>query len=153
MKTNPENFKNWRLPVALPSAFALPKEFRESLPDEVQEWLASVEKRIDGMTLERIENEAEELVEEVLDKKDGFVAVMLYQLGRRLFYTRCQQIVELMFSEELVEFGVDLLWSQTTNDLPGSAVTTAVVNGEGINTECIRRLKSVGFALGGSSLM
>jgi hypothetical protein len=51
MKTIPE----------LPPAFALPQEYRQSLPAEVQEWIASVERRIDGLTLRRIEKEAEEL--------------------------------------------------------------------------------------------
>jgi hypothetical protein len=147
MKTNPENFKNWRLPVELPSAFALPKEFRESLPDEVQEWLASVEKRIDGMTLETIENEANELVEEELDQKDSVVAFALYQLGRRLFYARMQQIVEIMFPEEGIEIGIDLLWPQNRETLPGGAVSEAVMNGEGINTRCLKYLKEVGFAV------
>jgi hypothetical protein len=39
MKTNAES---WTLPAELPAAFALPKEFRESLPEDVQQWLASV---------------------------------------------------------------------------------------------------------------
>jgi hypothetical protein len=147
MKTNPENPQGWPLPAELPPAFELSQQFRESLPDEVQQWLASVEKRIDGMTLERIDNEAEELVEEELDQKDTCLHFALYQLGRRLFYTRCQQIVELMFPQEGIEFGVDLLWPQDKETLPGGAVSDAVMNGEGINTRCLKYLKEVGFAV------
>jgi hypothetical protein len=141
MKTNPENFQDWTLPVEIPSAFALPEQFRQSLPAEVQEWLASVEKRIDGMTLGRIEDEAEDLVE-----KDCR-GLVLYQLGRRLFYTRMQQIVDIMFPEEGVEIGADLLWTQNKDTLPGGAVSDAVVNGDGINTGCLKELKEAGFSV------
>jgi hypothetical protein len=151
MENNPEN---WTIPAELPAAFELPQPFRQSLPNEVQEWLDSVEKRIDGLTLQRIEEEANRLYDAVgpnvteggLDDDD------LYRFGRRLFYVRMQQIVELMFPGQGVEVGVDLLWSQTTNDLPGSAVTTAVVNGEDLNTGCLKQLKAAGFSVGGSWL-
>jgi hypothetical protein len=147
MKTIPE----------LPPAFEIPQPFRESLPDEVQQWLASVERRIDGMTLDRIEEEADRLVGHLdnpgeIPQEDWDDAEKLYRLGRRLFYVRCQQIVELMFPGQGIEIGADLLWSQTTNDLPGSAVTTAVVNGEGLNTGCLKQLKAAGFSVGGSWL-
>jgi hypothetical protein len=147
MKTNPENLKDWTLPAEIPPAFALPQSFRQSLAPEVQEWLNSVEKRIDGLTLERIADEAEELAEE--DSR----ADTLYLLARRLFYNRMQQIVDIMFPDQDIEIGVDLLWGQTDNVLPGFAVSDAVINGEGINTGCLRRLKKAGFTLGGSSLM
>jgi hypothetical protein len=139
MKTNP---KGWTLPAELPPAFALPKEFRESLPDEVQQWLASVEKRIDGMTLDRIEEEADKLAGE-----DSPEADKLYRVGRRLFYTRMQQIVDIMFPGQGVEIGVDLLWGQTDNVLPGFAVTDAVIDGNNNNQDCLRQLKAAGFAV------
>jgi hypothetical protein len=142
----------------IPPAFKLPPQFQQSLPSEVQEWLASVEKRIDGMTLDRIEEEANRL-DDTLDEAPGVdadpepISGELYRLGRRLFYTRMQQIVDIMFPDEGVEIGVDLLWEQTTNELPGAAVTNAVINGNGYNTDCLKQLKHVGFTLGGSSLM
>jgi hypothetical protein len=142
VKTNPEDIKNWKLPVELPPAFALPKEFQESLPAEVQEWLASVEKRIDGLTLDRIQEEAEEYCED-----DPFHAFMLYRLGRRLFYTRMQQIVDIMFPQEVIEIGVDLLWTQTIGTLPGGAVTNAISDGENINGDCLRHLQEMGFSV------
>lgn len=141
MKTNPEG---WTLPVELPPAFALPQEFRQSLPPQVQEWLNSVEKRIDGMTLEYIKNEADELCEEGEYLGGSF---MLYRLGRRLFYTRCQQLIDIMFPQEVIEFGVDLLWGQADNMLPGAAISDAVADGEGLNTNCLSYLKDVGFAV------
>ena len=158
MKPNPENPKGWTLPAEIPPAFALPQQFRELLPAEVQQWLDSVEKRIDGMTLESIEDEADRLIGHLdnpgeIPDGDWDEAAKLYRLGRRIFYNRMQQIVGIMFPEEVVEIGVDLLWTQTTNTLPGGAVTDAVINGEGLNTNCLRRLKDVGFALGGTSLM
>src|ERR1700675_1412704 len=61
MKTNTEG---WTLLAELPPAFALPNEFRQSLPAEVQEWLDSVERRIDGLTLDRIREEADQLLYE-----------------------------------------------------------------------------------------
>jgi hypothetical protein len=145
MKTNPES---WTLPMDLPAAFALPQEFRQSLQAEAQEWLNGSEKRIDGLTLDRIQEEAEEEAE-----GDSVARDTLYLLGRRLFYTRMQQIVELMFPEHDVEVGIDLLWTQTTNELPGAAVSNAVINGEGLNTGCLRRLERAGVALRGSSLI
>jgi hypothetical protein len=129
MEPNPENPKDWTLPAELPIAFALPVEFRQSLPAEVQEWLASVEKRIDGMTLGRIEREADELAGE-----DGPEAGKLYRLGRRLFYTRCQQILDIMFPGRGVEVGVDLLWLRDKSTLPGGAVSEMVMDGENINS-------------------
>jgi hypothetical protein len=142
----------------IPPAFKLPPQFQRSLPNEVQQWLASVEKRIDAMTLERIEEEANRL-DDTLNEARGPdadpepISDKLYRLGRRIFYTRMQQIVHIMFPDEGVEVGVDLLWAQTTNELPGAAVTNAVINGNGYNTDCLMTLKQAGFALGGSSLM
>jgi hypothetical protein len=142
-KTNPENSGNFApIPSELPPAFSLPQEFRQSLPAEVQEWLNSVEKRIDGLTLDRIQEEAEEFCEE-----DPHHAFMLYRLGRRLFYTRMQQIVDIMFPQEVVEIGVDLLWTQTIGTLPGGAVTNAISDGENINGDCLRQLQAAGFAV------
>jgi hypothetical protein len=143
MKPNLENPKGWTLPAELPSAFALPKEFRESLPDEVQQWLNSVERRIDGLPLDRIEKEAEELAGE-----DSPEAERLYRLGRRLFYTRLQQICDLMFPGQGIEFGVDLLWEQTIRTLPGGAITNALCDGENINGCCLSRLEKAGFEVG-----
>jgi hypothetical protein len=145
MKTNPER---WTLPMDLPGAFTLPKEFRESLQAEAQEWLNGIEKRIDGLTLDRIQEEAEEEAE-----GDSVARDTLYLLGRRLFYTRMQQIVELMFPDQDIEVGIDLLWTQTSNELPGAAVSGAVINGEGINTGCLKRLEHAGFSMSGSSLI
>src|ERR1700731_3354272 len=125
MKPNPENPEGWMLPAELPPAFELPQQFRQSLPAEVQEWLASVEKRIDGLTLECIEDEADKLAGE-----DSPEAERVYRLGRRLFYTRMQEITDIMFPGQGVEIGVDLLWGQTENALPGGAVTDAVIDGE-----------------------
>jgi hypothetical protein len=123
----------------LPPAFALPQEFRQSLPAEGQEWFASVEKRIDGMTLGRIEIEADELAGE-----DSPEADKLYWLGRRLFYVRCQQITELMFPDQGVEFGVDLFWDPTENTLPGGAVTNALIDREEQETLHEMGLKKMG---------
>lgn len=111
MKTNPENPKGWTLPAEIPPAFALPQEFRQSLPPEVQQWLASVEKRIDGLTLKRIEEEAYKLydeegpdiTEDSLDNDD------LYRLGRRIFYARIQQIIDIIFPDRRIELGIDVL--------------------------------------------
>lgn len=146
MKINPQD---WTLPAELRPAFELPQQFRQSLPSEVQEWLASVEKRIDAMTLDRIEKEAirlydadgPDVTEDGLDDDD------LYRLGRRIFYTRCQQIVDIMFPGQGIEFGVDLLWGQAYNMLPGAAVSDAVADGEALNTECLANLKEAGFVV------
>jgi hypothetical protein len=141
-KDNPENPPTWTLPAEIPPAFTLPQEFRQSLPAEVQEWLASVEKRIDGMTLGRIEREADELAGD-----DSPETGRLYRLGRRLFYTRMQQIVDIMFPSQGVEVGVDLLWGHVTNELPGGAVSDALMDGENINRNCLINLKEAGFAV------
>jgi hypothetical protein len=139
MKTNSEA---WTLPAEFPPAFALPEQFRQSLPVEVQQWLDSVEKRIDGMTIGRIEREADELAGE-----DSPEAGRLYRLGRRLFYARAQQILNIMFPGQGVEIGVDLLWGQVTNELPGGAVSDALMDGENINGHCLTDLKAAGFAV------
>jgi hypothetical protein len=132
-KTNPDG---WTIPAELPPAFELPQHFRQSLPTEVQEWLDSVEKRIDGLTLKRIQKEAFKLYDEKgpnitegsLDDDD------LYRFGRRLFYVRMQQILNIMFPGQGVEVGVDLLWMQDKNTVPGGAVSEAVIDGENINS-------------------
>jgi hypothetical protein len=141
MKTNP---KGWTLPAELPNAFALPKEFRESLPDEVQQWLERVEKRVDGLTLKRIEEEADELAGE-----DNPEAGKLYRLGRRIYYARMQHIVEIMFPGQGVDVGIDLLWEQVCNALPGGAVSDAVSNGDCLTTNesCLNELKEAGFVV------
>jgi len=139
MKTNPED---WTLPAELPPAFELPQPFRQSLPAEVQEWLNSVEKRIEGMTLDRIEEEADELAGEDSPESDK-----LYRLGRRIFYTRMQQIVDIMFPGQGVEVGVDLLWVQVTNEVPRAAVSDALMDGENINRNCLIDLKEAGVAV------
>jgi hypothetical protein len=107
MKTDPENPPNAPILAELLLAFELSQQFRQLLPAEVQQWLNSVERRIDGMTLDRIEEEADRLAGE-----DNPEAEKLYRLGRRLFYTRMQQIVDIMFPGQGVEVGVD--GSQTT---------------------------------------
>jgi hypothetical protein len=138
-KPNPEG---WTLPAELPPAFALPTQFRQSLPTEVQQWLNRVENHIDGMTLGRIEREADELAGE-----DSPEARKLYRLGRRLFYTRMQQILDIMFPGLGVEVGIDLLWVQVTNELPGGAVSDALMDGENINKNCLIDLKDAGVAV------
>jgi hypothetical protein len=125
MKTNPEG---WTIPAEFPPAFALPEQFRQPLPAEVQQWLDSVEKRIDGLTLDRIEQEAGQLAGD-----DNPAAEKFYRLGRRRLYTRMQQIVDIMFSGKGVEVGIDLLRVQVTNELPGGAVSDALMDGENIN--------------------
>lgn len=70
----------------------------------------------------------------------------LYRLGRRIFYVRMQQIVDIMFPARGVEVGVDLLWAQT-NTLPGGAVSDALMDGENINRNCLSELKAAGFAV------
>jgi hypothetical protein len=108
----------------LPPAFAIPQEYRQSLPAEVQEWLASVEMRIDGLTLRRIEKEAEELAGDGSPEEGT-----LYRLGRRLFYNRMQQIFDLMLPGQHDEIGIDITWEETMDALPGWAVTDAVTKG------------------------
>jgi len=93
------------------------------------------------LSLQRIELEADKLA-----GPDSPEAEKLYRLGRRLFYVRMQQIVELMFPGQGVEVGVDLLWLQTVNTLPGGAVSDAVMDGEGINDCCLSQLAKAGFA-------
>jgi hypothetical protein len=142
MKANPKNQNSWTIPAELPPAFALPQEFRNSLPDEVQQWLASVEKRIDGMTLSRIEREADELAGE-----DSPEAEKLYWLGRRIFYIRMQQIVDIVFPGQGVEVGVSLLWAQTVNELPGGAISNAMAceDADAFSSLSERQLKEAGF--------
>jgi len=139
METNPENPKGWTLPAELPDAFALPVEFRQSLPDEVKQWLASVQKRIDGMTLRRIKREAAELAGE-----DSPEAAKLYRLGRRLFYVRMQQIVELAFPGQGVEVGIDLVCGPAINVLPGFAVTNAIMDDEDLGSISRRQQEEAG---------
>lgn len=147
-KSNPEGTAGF---PPFPSPFEIPQEFRQTIPVNIQRWLADIERRIDGLTLDVIEKEAEQYVRsEFGDEFGSEWAEPLYRLGRRAFYTRMQQIVDIMFPGQGIEVGIDLLWGQTTNDLPGSAVTTAVVNGEGLNTGCVRQLKKAGFKLQGS---
>ena len=55
LKNDPENPERWTLPIDLPSAFALPQEFRQSLPDEAQEWLASAFDRVASRDLRTAE--------------------------------------------------------------------------------------------------
>lgn len=141
MKTNPEG---WTIPAELPPAFAIPEQFRQSLPPQVQEWLSSVEKRIDGLTLNRIEQEAGQLAGE-----DNPEAEKLYRLGRRLFYVRCQQIVDIMFPGQGIEVGVELLWMQVRNEVPGAAVSDAVMDGENINSVDLSGLYGCGRSTSG----
>lgn len=44
---NKSNSEGWTLPAELPCAFELPEQFRQTLPPQVQEWLNSVQKRIE----------------------------------------------------------------------------------------------------------
>jgi hypothetical protein len=122
-----------------PPAFALPQEYRQSLPSEVQQWLKSVEKRIDGLTLRRIEEEAEEL------GGDGSAEEgTLYRLGRRLFYTRMQQIFDLMMPGQHDEIGIDITWEESLEALPGWAVTDAVHKGYVFSDADLRQEERVG---------
>ncbi len=141
-KDDSENPKGWTLPAELPPAFALPTQYRQSLPAEVREWLNSVEKRIDGLTLKRIEREADELAGE-----DSPEAGKVYQLGRRLFYIRMQQIVDIMFPGQGLEVGIDLGYGQSTNVLPGWAVTDAVMDGDNISSISRRQQEEAGIAV------
>jgi hypothetical protein len=140
--SNSENPEAWTLPAELPPAFELPGQFRQSLPNEVRQWLASVEKRIDGLTLRRIEREADELAGD-----DNPEAGKLYRLGRRLFFTRMQQIVEIMFPRAGVEIGINLLWEEVCNETPGGAVSNAVIDGENINNGLLEGLEKAGFVV------
>jgi hypothetical protein len=129
MEPTPENLKGWTLPAELPNAFALPVEFRQSLPTLVQEWLDAVEKRIDGEADELYDTHGTDIAE-----TSNAGAYDLYRLGRRLFYTRCQQILDIMFPGRGVEVGVDLLWLRDKSTLPGGAVSEMVMDGENINS-------------------
>jgi hypothetical protein len=140
METNPENPPTWNLPAELPNAFALPAEFRQSLPAEIKEWLDSVEKRIDGMTLDRIEGEAGQLAGE--DNPEG---ERLYRLGRRIFYARLQQIADIIFPGQGVEVGIDMICRETLNEFPGGTVSDAINSGEGLEGYSESELKTVGF--------
>jgi hypothetical protein len=86
----------------LPSLFAIPQEFRNSLPAQVQVWLGSVEGRIDGLHLEDIEEEAEQIA------GDTGSARRLFQIARRLFFRRVQEIIRIMDPSFDLEVGVDL---------------------------------------------
>jgi hypothetical protein len=57
------------------------------------------------VTFDRIEREADELAGE-----DSPEAERLYRLGRRLFYARMQEIVDIMFPGKGIEVGINLLW-------------------------------------------
>ena len=47
----------------------------------------------------------------------------------RLFYTRMQQIFDLMLPGQHDEIGIDTTWEITMEALPGWAVTDAVTKG------------------------
>jgi hypothetical protein len=98
------------------------------------------------MTLARIEHEANKLAGE-----DSPESAKLFRLGRRIFNVRMQEIVELMFPGQGIEVGMDLLWGQCTNVLPGFAVTDAVMDGEGRNPVDLSKLEDEEFAIGGGN--
>jgi hypothetical protein len=57
-----------------------------------------------------------------------------------------QQIVDIMFPGQGVEVGIDLLWGEVENELPGGAVSDALIDGENINRNClIDRTEASGF--------
>jgi hypothetical protein len=55
--------------------------------------------------------------------------------------------VDIMFPGQGVEVGIDLLWGDVTNELPGGAVSDALMDGENINGNCLRQLQAAGFAV------
>jgi hypothetical protein len=63
----------------------------DSLPADVQTWLSSVEARIDGLHLEDIEEEAEQIA-----GGDPGRAKTLFRIARRMFYRRVEQIIAIM---------------------------------------------------------
>jgi hypothetical protein len=111
--------------IQIPSSFAIPREFRSTLPGDVQTWLDSVESRIDGLTLGRIQEEAKEITGQTGDSRQ------LFKLGRRVFYDRMQHILDILHPG--LEVGIDILWNACSDDVPGSAVVWALNDFDGGN--------------------
>ena len=64
----------------------------------------------------------------------------LFLLGRRIFYNRCQQILEIMYPGREIEIGIDLIWQYNTSDIPGAVVSEALNDGDNINRHCMNLL-------------
>ena len=67
------------------------------------------------------------------DELDG----NLFGLGRRLFYDRGQQILDIMHPGREFWVGFDLNWQYCESDIPGAAVSNALFDGENINGHCL----------------
>jgi hypothetical protein len=99
----------------LPSLFAIPQEFRNSLPTQVQIWLGSAEGRIDGLHLEDIEEEAQQIASETGN------AGKLFRIARRLFFRRVEQIIRIMDPDTELELAIDLPFGEVYGETPGHA--------------------------------
>jgi hypothetical protein len=99
----------------LPSIFAIPQSFRASLPYNAQIWLGTIEARIDGMHLDVIYEEAEEIAGETGDHEK------LYRIARRLFFRRVEQIMRIMDPNIDLELGMDLPIGLIGGETPGGA--------------------------------
>ena len=53
-----------------------------------------------------------------------------------LFYHRTQQIIDIMHPGRELEVGIDLIWQYCESDIPGTAVSNALCDGENINERC-----------------
>jgi len=100
----------------IPSIFELPSDFLAKLPENIVRWLGALRQDIDGYDLERLKKQAEEIAGPTGD------AEKIYRIGRRAFYRRMQEIVDLMYSGSGLEVGIDLIWEQTSDQIPGDAV-------------------------------
>jgi hypothetical protein len=52
----------------------------------------------------------------------GLANYEVYRIGRRVFFQRMPEIVDLMHPGSNLEVSIDLLWEQTLDQIPGDAV-------------------------------
>jgi len=116
----------------IPSIFTIPADVRTALPGDVQTWLTSVETRVDGMTLPKIEKEAKGVAGSVGDPK------RIYRLGRRVFYARLQAIWDIMYPDSGLEVGIDLLCNPFGTDIPGAVVNNILFGEEPSNGDVLQ---------------
>jgi hypothetical protein len=61
----------------------------------------------------------------------------LFRLGRRLFYHRAQQILDIMHPGREIQAGFNLICLYCESEIPGAAVSNALCDGENINGHCL----------------
>jgi len=110
-------------------------------------WPRDFFRRRDGWLsfIDRIEEQSKELLEKPngpLDELEKLwpedeVDGNLFRLGRRLFYHRAQQILDIMHPGREAGVSIDLIWQYCESEIPGAVVSNALCDGENINGHCL----------------